>query len=99
MMILAVVMMTMMIVMLEIQRHLWHLVVLMINIDVGWEEDGGIDVSDADFFFIQIHHADSHHDTLISLLPEFLMSMMITSFQPNCHNIIVCNTEGRRYQN
>ena len=69
MMILAVVMMTMMIVMLEIQRHLWHLVVLMINIDVGWEEDGGDDVSDADFFFIRIPHADSQHDTLISPLP------------------------------
>ena len=69
MMILAVVMMTMMIVMMETQRHLWHLVALMINIDVGWEEDGGDDVSDADFFFIRIPHADSQHDTLISLLP------------------------------
>ena len=69
MMILAVVMMTKMIVMMETQHNLWHLVTLMTNIDVGWKEDGGDDVSDADFFFIQIPHADSQHVTLISLLP------------------------------
>ena len=57
-------MMTMMIVMIETQHHLWHLVALVINIDVGWEEHGGDDVSDADPFFIRIPHADSQHDTL-----------------------------------